>query len=274
MTSMHKAPEKTLNLEEIIPHYNFILVDNCILYSKSNLSDELYMVKEPGKLHKFTAQLQELEKEIQTLRGYITKYNTLYLTPEVKEEMMPLVSHLRRVASYHQSKLPLPQRAWKNNKSRLQFQPNNKRYNKFLERQRDKEFDFSEYRNEVQQTLDLICRVADDIVTLSETFPIYQSSNTVPRLPTLKASMTDAGLLGALIDYAQKQENKKNIAAILTADGDIISLFHTHLQSLPPVEQMDLSSRLAVHFRNNVNKEYTWLGFHPSYRVRETVGCV
>jgi len=209
-----------------------------------------------------------LVQDVQTLRSYIATYNTLYLTPEIKEEMMPLVTHLRQVAAYHQSKLPRQQETWQNKKSHPPFKRYDKRRNRILERQRGEEFDFSEYKSAIQQTLDLICQVTDDIATLSETFPIYQSSPNLPRLPTLKASVTDAGLVGSLVDYAQKQENKGNTAAILTADGDIIKLFISHLKTLPAVEQIDLSQRLAVHFKSQASGEYIRFEYHTSYQAR------
>ena len=74
--------------------------------------------------------------------------------------------------------------------------------------------------------------------------------------------------MGALVEYAQKQENKGHTAAILTADGDIIRLFISHLKTLPAVQQMDFAPRLAVHFRSQKSGEHTRFEFYTSYQER------
>lgn len=265
----HPAPERTLNLEEIIPCYDFILMDNCLLKADQSLSEHIYMVKQPSQLLRFTERFRNLVKSIEEMQGYLSKYQHLYLTPEVKEEMFPFAVHLRQVAWHHQSKLPQIEQDWHPSRGRPKFSRHNRRRNKLLERQSEEGFDFSEYNSTLQQTLDLIHRAADSLDQLAETFPVYQRSYELSRITVLKASMADASLIAAMVDYAKKEEHQSHTAAILTADGDIIKLFHKHLLTLPYAEQRSLSPRVAVYFQEPASQMFRRFVYNIPYRVQE-----
>ncbi len=266
------APERTSDLEEIIHFYHFLLVDNCLIHAGSGLSEQLYMVKEPARLLRFSIELEDLTQNIQMLQSYISRYKHLHITPEIQQEMMPFTAHLRQVTSYHRSKLSQQQRELRQKNGRPRFSRWNKQYNRTLERLEEEDFDPSDYNSRVEQTLRLMQDAADGVESLSKGFPVYQRSGNLPRLSVMKASMADASLVGALVDYAQKSENRNHTAAILTADGDVISLFHKHLQTLSPAEQIDLSSRIAVHFRSHAEKVLTRIGYCPPLQVRKSEG--
>ncbi len=266
------APERTSNLEEIIPFYQFLLVDSCLINLDSDLSEELYLVKNPAQLPRFTSRLEELKQSIQTLQDYIAKYNHLYVTSEVQEELAPFSAHLRQVQSYNNLKWREQQRELRPGTSRPKFDRWNKRHNKILEQLEEEDFDSSGYESRVGRALDLIREVADNIESLSKSFPVYHYSGNLPRLATKKASIADASLVAALLDYAQKAEHQQHAAAILTADGDIFQLFHKHLQTLSPAEQRDLSSRVAVHFWSHLQPGFIRLGYTPPSSVREAEG--
>lgn len=269
----HLAPERTLNLEEIIPCYDFLLMDNCLLTVDTQLSEQIYMAKQPSQLLRFTEHFKDLVKSIEEMQGYLLKYRHLYLTPEVKEEIPPFAVHLRQVASHHQSKLQHLEQDWPPSRGRPKFSRHNRSRNKLLERQQEEGFNFSEYNSMLQQTLDIIHQAADSLEQLAETFPVYQRSYELSRITVLKASMADASLIAAMVDYAKKQEHQSHTAAILTADGDIIKLFHKHLLTQPFTEQRNLSPRVAVHFREPADQMFIKFVYNLPYYVREG-GCL
>ena len=267
-----RVPERTLHLEEIIPFYQFLLVDSCLFSLDSGLSQQLYMVKDPSQLLRFTSRLEDLTKNIQMMRSYLSRYNHLYVTPEIQEEITPFITHLRQVQSYHESKLSQQQRELRRGNNRPKFNRWNKRRNQMLERRGEDDFDNSDYEVMARQTLDLMLHAADGLNSLSTEFPVYHYSGNLPRLATKKASIADASLVTALMDYVKKPDHQQHAAAILTADGDIIQLFHGHLQTLSPSDQRDLSSRAAVHFWSHLKREFIRLGYFLPQYVRETEG--
>ncbi len=269
MTLTIPAPEKTLHLEEIIPCYDFLLMDNCLLKADQSLSEHIYMVKHPSQLLRYTERFKDLVKSIEEIQGYLAKYQHLYLTPEVKEEIAPFAVHLRQVASHHQSKLPQLERDYQSPRGRPKFSRHNKRKNKLLERQQDEGLEPAEYSSTLQQTLDLIYQAADSLDQLAETFPVYQRSYELSRITVLKASMADASLIAAMVDYAKKKEHQSHTAAILTADGDIIKLFHKYLLTLPVAEQRSLSPRVAVYFQEPAGQMFKRLVYNLPHYMRE-----
>lgn len=269
MTLAPQAPERTVDMEEIIPFYHFLLVDNCLIHSDSGLSEQLYTVRDPSHLLRFTTRIEDLIRDTESMREYISKYDHLYVTPEIQREMGPLTIHLREVASYQGRKIVQQQQELRQRNGRPKFSRWNKRHNKRLEQQEEEDFNPSGHQSIVEHTIRLMHDAANAMESLSQEFPVYQHSGNLPRLATMKASVADASLVGALMDYAQKPENKKHTAAILTADGDVIQLFHRHLQTLSPTEQIDLSSRVAVHFRSHTEKVFIRIGYYLPREVKE-----
>lgn len=274
LLAQHPAPERTLNMEEIITCYDFILMDNCLLKADPQLSEQIYMIRQPSQLLRFTERFKDLVKSIEEMQGYLLKYQHLYLTPEVKEEIPPFAVHLRQVASHHQSRLPQLERDYQSPRGRPRFSRQNKRRNRLLERQQEDEIDFSEYSGTMQQTMNHMYNAADSLERLAEAFPVYRRSYELSRITILKASVADASLIAAMVDYAQKQENQRSTAAILTADGDIIKLFHKHLTTLPFAEQRSLSPRVAVHFREPADQMFKRFVYNiPHYVRSENTPC-
>ena len=264
--------KETLNIEEIFLRYDFLLMDNCILHQDSTLSDELYDVRTPEKLSRFKPRIESMIQMFETIRGYLSQYKHVHITPEVKNEIAPLANHLRNVAMYNQTKCSELERELQRRDRRPRFSRKNKFRNKVLEMQREEDFDLSNYTEIVRQPIELLQTSADILQKLAEEFPIYQRKMGLPQITIGKASPTDASMLAALFDYIQKPENQEHQAAILTADGDLIQLYHSHFATLTPSEQVELPRRTAVYFREPYKETFLRFEYHPSWKVRETAG--
>ena len=262
------TPEKTVTLEQILPHYHFLLVDNCLIHPNNGLSEELYSIRQPEQLFRLSAPIEAMIEISEAFRSTISNYKNVYITPEIKNEIGPLIDHLRQVASYQQGKLSRLERELKLRNGRMRFSHHNRRKNKFLE-QRGKE-DSHEYEESTQRPIELLYRSADSLQALQEEFPVYQrEERDLAPIMTGKASLADASLTAALFEYIQKPENQRHQAAILTADGDIIQLYHAHFATLPPSKQVKLSPQTAVYFQKPRTQNFIYFGYHPPWQVRE-----
>ena len=263
--------EEMITLEQILPNHHFLLVDNCMIHPDYTLAEDLYTTRYPNQLARFEARLEALITISESYRSYISLHSNMYMTPEVKEEIQPLIRHLHQVASHHEMMVSRLEKDLRYKKKRPPYSRCNKSRNKFLEaRHHDKVEDDDEIES-TPRSIQLLHTLIDSLQSLQEEFPLYRREQQLPQITIAKASPADASMVAALFDYVQKLENQERQAAILTADGDLIKLYHSHFATLTPSKQVELPQRTAVYFREPHKETFLRFVYRPPSKVRETL---
>lgn len=225
-------------IEDIIKRYDLVIVDSCMFGSESRLPKVLYTIRSPMSLARHEAEILAEISFLERRIGQFVGKSNVYLTPEVKDELVDMRDHFARCANFIEARL------WNElihsmQQSRIFLKQDSydKRKNQHhnLMREKARHYFLEQGKRDVvakmyQRPVELVKQLAETVDFIINNMLEYCCTDKNYKKPNVGVSDADAGLVHSLFEYLMKESTKT--AAIISSDGHILSVYKFYLSRL------------------------------------------
>lgn len=257
-------------LTAVLPTYDFVLIDESIIFGPSIAAD-LYDAHTIFDLRRKKSMIDEQITYWGRFTEEIASDSRVHTTHGTLEQLDNLYQHFQRMTAYHHTHLQKELRTATGSHKYVGSHRGNargkRRFNHLLETtRRDAQVTSAE---DVHATytapLYALQQMAETLQGLTQHMKEYNPPVfPPPRLPG-KVSENDAILVTALLHYLRDPSHTDERGTIITADGDIIVMHNLLLREQQPASSADLIRRSTVSFYDQVLIEMQTKTYNPNY---------